>query len=248
MSDLLSFFDKYTIKARFLPAAMTILPLLFLSASYLNLNKDIIGNIIVLLIASILVIYLLSNLARSLGKKEEERLLNNWGSFPTTQLLRHLDNKIDEVEKLEIHKNILSKFNMRLPNRHEEELDPIQADKLYNVAITKAREFTRQDTILLNDNIYYGFMRNSLGLKIIALALCILTWIILLILFYTHYPYSEYGWKSLADFIVQIRLSIWISLVCSLIAPIYWMFFITEKNVEEAAFRYARRLLTIIQS
>lgn len=248
MSELLSFFDKYTIKARFLPAAMTILPLLFLSASYLNLNKDIIGNIIVLLIASILVIYLLSNLARSLGKKEEERLLKNWGSFPTTQLLRYSDHKIDEVEKAEIHQSLSSKLNVTLPNRHEEELDPTKADKLYNIAIIKARELTRQDTILLNDNIHYGFMRNSLGLKVIALFLCVLTWIILFILFCTHYPYSGYGLKSLADFIVQVRLFIWISFVCSLVTPFYWILFITEKNVEEAAFRYARRLLTSIQS
>lgn len=244
----LSFFDKYTIKARLLPAVTAILPLFFLLASYLNFNEDLLGNAIVLFLSSILSVFLLSNWSRSFGKKVEEKLLKDWGGLPTTQLLRFSDNTIDDIEKMEVHRILRENLGVNLPSKEEELKDRYTADNKYNVAINKVRELTRDDHILLNDNIYYGFMRNSLGIKNMALIFCVLTWLILAVLFYIHYPFDKYNIDLILEFSTSIRLSLWIALLSSVVMPIYWCFVITKKSVRNSAFRYARRVLLSIQN
>lgn len=47
MKDILSFFDEYTLKARFLPACIAALPLMSIIASYFDWNEFLVANIVV---------------------------------------------------------------------------------------------------------------------------------------------------------------------------------------------------------
>ncbi|MFH4385534.1 hypothetical protein WAJ74_22450, partial [Acinetobacter baumannii] len=66
-----------------------------------------------------------------------------------------------------------------MPSQQEEIADPNMADSIYNEAMTWLRGKTRDEKILFNENINYGFMRNSLGLKWIALIICLISLLIL---------------------------------------------------------------------
>src|SRR5690606_41844074 len=87
MKDILSFFDEYTLKARFLPACIAALPLMSIIASYFDWNEFLVANIVVGVLGGLIVIYLFSLFARSLGRKVERKILIEWVGFLTTHLL-----------------------------------------------------------------------------------------------------------------------------------------------------------------
>ena len=99
MKDLFGYFDEYTLKARFLPACIAGLPLLALIASYFDWNKFLISNVIVGVLIGFLMVFLLSNVARYMGKKVEKNSLVDWKVLPSTELMRHSDNSLNKVKK-----------------------------------------------------------------------------------------------------------------------------------------------------
>ncbi|QQV07860.1 hypothetical protein [Acinetobacter johnsonii] len=109
MKDILSFFDEYTLKARFLPACIAALPLMSIIASYFDWNEFLVANIVVGFLVGLIVIYLFSLFARSLGRKVESKILKKWGGFPTTQFLRHRDSTLSSVKKEKIHELLAQK-------------------------------------------------------------------------------------------------------------------------------------------
>lgn len=247
MKDILSFFDEYTLKARFLPACIVALPLMSIIASYFDWNEFLVANIVVGVLVGLIVIYLFSLFARSLGRKVESKILKEWGGFPTTQFLRHRDSTLSSVKKEKIHELLAQKSEISLPSLSQENTDPDQADQKYDEAVTWLRNNTRGDEykILLNENIAYGFFRNSLGLKWVAIILCVLILVILFILFKVHYPYENYGLNEMVEFSKTVKLAFWLTLGLSIVMPFYWIFFITKKSMRANAEIYARTLLDL---
>jgi uncharacterized integral membrane protein len=247
MESILAFVDEYTLKARFLPACIAGLPLMALIASYFNWNESLVANIVVGFLVGLIVIYLFSLFARSLGRRVESKILKEWGGFPTTQFLRHSDSTLSSVKKEKIHGLLAQKSEISLPSLAQENIDPDQADQKYNEAVTWLRNNTRGDEykILLNENIAYGFFRNSLGLKWLAIILCILILIILFILFKIHYPHETYELNLIIEFSKTVKLALWLTLGLSIVMPFYWIFVITKKSMRSNAETYAKTLLDL---
>lgn len=245
MKDLIGLFDEYTLKARFLPACLAGLPLLALIASYFDWNKFLISNVIVGALIGFVMIFLLSNFSRYMGKKVEKKLLEEWGVFPTTQLLRHVDTTLNKEKKKKIHELLTEKSSINLPSEQDEIDDPDKADYLYNEVIVWLRGETRDEKILLNENITYGFVRNSLGLKPIALVICVISIIILIILFFLNYQHSLRELGEFIIFIKKIKLALWLTLAISLLMPLYWIFFINKSNIRSIAIDYAKTLIDL---
>lgn len=243
MKNISDFFDKYTLQARFTPSVLALLPLIFLIASYFDFDKHLISNVVAGGIFITIAVYVLSNLVRSFGKKIEKKMLNEWGGFPTHNFLKHSNHHFDTNRKNEIHRLINDKFSITLPTKEQEQNDPQTSDSKYDQAITSLRENTRQNYILLQENIAYGFMRNSLGIKNFAISIIIIVIVILIILFFTHYPYTMYSLNNFSDFSKTIRMSLWLSIGSCVFMPIYWVFFITKKNLKKYADQYAETLL-----
>lgn len=246
MKDLFSFFDEYTLKARFLPAIIACIPLLALIASYFDWNKFLLANVIVGVLIGFLLIFLLSGFARYMGKKVEKKLLASWKVLPSTQLLRHSDNFLEVVKKNKVHQLLTQKSPFTMPSQQEEAADPKKADSIYNEAMTWLRGKTRDEKILLSENITYGFMRNSLGLKWIALTICFISFIILVILFSLNYESSLKDFNQLSLFIKQIKMALWLTLATSLVMPLYWSLVVNKANVRKSAVNYAKTLIDLV--
>jgi len=245
MKDLFSYFDEYTLKARFLPACIAGLPLLALIASYFDWNKFLISNVIVGVLIGFLMVFLLSNVARYMGKKVEKNSLVDWKVLPSTELMRHSDNSLNKVKKDKIHELLTQKSPFTMPSPQEEIADPNMADNVYSETMTWLRGKTRDEKILLNENITYGFMRNSLGLKWIALLICLISFIILVALFFLNYESSLKDFHQLGIFIKKVKMALWLTLVVSLLMPLYWSLIINKNNLRRAAINYAKTLIDL---
>lgn len=246
MKDLFNFFDEYTLKARFLPACIAGLPLLALIASYFDWNKFLISNVIVGVLIGFLLIFLLSGFARYMGKKVEKKSLATWQVLPTTELMRHSDTSLDQVKKNKVHELLTQKSPFTMPSQQEEISNPNMADSVYSEAMTWLRGKTRDERILLNENITYGFMRNSLGLKWIALIICLISLVILIILFAINYEGSLKEFHQLNLFIKKVKMALWLTLATSLLMPLYWSLIINKNNLRKSALNYARTLIDLV--
>ena len=166
--------DRYDRKARLRPALLSALPLVtscVLLVPELGAIWGLVGVAVVYSGGATLLI----QIGRDLGRALEERLYRLWGGKPSMAMLRYRDNRLSELTK-DRYRSFLSSAvpGLELASRLDEEADPELADAGYDSASCWLLEQTRDPEkfgLLLGENINYGFRRNLLALKPIALGI-----------------------------------------------------------------------------
>ncbi|MCC4249669.1 hypothetical protein [Microbacterium testaceum] len=159
-------FDSYTLKARWLPAALVTVPVLMLMLSTIELSA-LLGSVGPAT-ASLLFGVVASEIARSRGRKIERELAGQWGGMPTTRALRAVAGADTEVRRRRLQ---LEAFTGRkLPGFAEQEADPRGADEAIAQAVRTALALLRSAAeagtdLLQSENTSYGFRRNLFALK-----------------------------------------------------------------------------------
>ena len=164
--------DQYDRKARLRPALFCGMPLVVSILLLIPEFGAVWGSI------GVIIIYcggfiLLTQIGRDLGKALESRLYQRWGGKPSVAMLRHADNRLPTPAK-DRYRSFLSSAvpGLKLPSPQEEETHPEQADAQYESAnrwlLGQTRDRERFG-LLFTENMNYGFRRNLLGLKPIAL-------------------------------------------------------------------------------
>ncbi|MBC8725817.1 hypothetical protein F6X37_31000 [Paraburkholderia sp. 31.1] len=163
--------DPYQRTARVFPGLLTALPLLVPLLWILGPRNPLLTAMLTL-VTSCGAIYGLASVARGLGKRLEEKMLAQWGGMPTTIILRHRDTFLDSYSKTRYRAAIAAKLGVELPSAEDETRNPAAADQVYNGVTRHLRELTRgkEHTLLLKENIAYGFHRNMLAMKPLGLA------------------------------------------------------------------------------
>ncbi len=165
--------DRYTFSARLIPALITILPVVAFFVLIWPNGQDTANQLKAIGLGSIS-FALLAQFGRDLGKRLEPELFETFGGMPSTALLRHRDSRLDAVTKARYHSFLLNKVpNIKLPTALEESNNPNDADKIYTSAASWLRVRSRDDALLLNENISYGMRRNLMGLKYIGITVCL---------------------------------------------------------------------------
>lgn len=101
-------------------------------------------------------------LENNLYGKDKERM-------PTTELLLWTNKSLGEAYKQRIRDKIDEDFEIRLLSKKAEKADVDKARREISGAIDPIRQCCREDNILLQYNIRYGFWRNLFGGNLIAL-------------------------------------------------------------------------------
>jgi hypothetical protein len=162
--------DAYSQRARLAPAALAAGPPIVLAGgSVLALERS--GGIVGFLLAALLLA--LCGLVRGRGRSIEPRLWADWGGAPTTSLLRW-SGSVPEHTQRRRHALLESILGEALPTRAEEEADPKAADPRYETAVAALRDLTRSRAnfpLVAEENAEYGFRRNALGLKPVAIVI-----------------------------------------------------------------------------
>lgn len=225
-----SLLDEYTLKARVTPALFVILPYLFIvHTSDMNM-----AEFFSLLLVDLVVFFVLANVVRDFGVKKQVELYKAWGGKPTTLILRHSDNTLSDTQKQRYHTLIASESGIALPDAATEQQNPQKADEIYDTAVKWLIERTRDKQrhhILLQENISYGFWRNSLAIKPAGIAFALAS----LILFGVH--------VALLEDIRQLSTKTIFSPLISLACLLCWWHCIIAANVKKAAYAYAKALL-----
>jgi hypothetical protein len=161
-------FDVYNNKARILPMVITLFPLLSLGLVYSFHFESPISAITSIGITSALT-FLLSQLGRDEGYLRQDELWKKWGGVPTTQFLRHQNERLDVHTKGRYHQKLQQMCPVILvPDTVFEMSNQAEADQVYRAwtkyLIRKTRD-RKVHSLIFKESVSYGFRRNLWGLK-----------------------------------------------------------------------------------
>jgi hypothetical protein len=161
------FFDRYSIVARLFPALLFTAPILLAALAVFPSFLSSIRNASLLALLTVGVLFFVSSLARSRGKIVQNRLLAEWGGWPTSIFLRHRNPVIDPQTKARYHHALKKLTGQALPTEAEEQADPTKANQSYRSAtkLLIERRRGKQYPRVHEENASFGFRRNLLGLR-----------------------------------------------------------------------------------
>jgi hypothetical protein len=175
MTDLAENFDDYTRKARLYPALLVTIPVV---AAVLLLWPGLSLEKLLPVVAASGLPFFATNLVRDRGKLLEERLVSKWGGMPTTRMLRIRETTNNREQLQSRRQKLEALLGQPLPTAAEEQADPQRSDERYIFAtrtlIARVRQERDRHRLLHTENIAYGFRRNLLALKPIAVTLLFL--------------------------------------------------------------------------
>ena len=252
--ELSKAFDKYTIIARIFPALLIILSCLFsIYATSPNLITSNLPSFLATIFISFGALYFVSNFCRTLGRKEEEKLIENWGGLPTTLILRHSYNTLTNLTKKRYHsfleRNVphIGSF----PSPDEETQNHNKADEIYSSSIDWLKEQRRDKekySLLHEENIQYGFRRNLLGVKIIGIYLCIASILLIFVNNIYSIKLDTISIEKIKSVIKNLTTFQYMALFFDIIFLLCWIFVVNKNWVKEAGFQYAKTLLKSIET
>jgi len=247
--SIFGLFDRYSRIARLYPAILAIAPCAWSAVILFPKLVTSLANSVIVVVVVIAALYFISGIARSRGKAIEPELLRRWGGWPTTIFLRHRDATLDGVTKARYQQR-LSRLcgGLRFPAPDDEASDPAAADAVYRSATKKLIEKRRDAKYrqLHYENESYGFRRNLLGLRPIAITLAALAALGATIAWYLLTPDP----RSLRDIIgfgsSYPRFPALV--VVDLLDLVGWGLLVREFFVRQAAEEYAHALFRTLDA
>jgi hypothetical protein len=225
--------SPYEWTARLKPALFTLLPIFVLIAVWVPEVWTVLGALGGLLTACG-VTALLGQVARHRGKRLEAKH-PDIGPQLSTALLRHGDQRIDRFTKDRYHR-FLAGSGHEIPTVEQERDGPLDADDRYRACLTWLREATRDEkkfALLLRENIAYGFRRNLLAMKPIALPILLVCAGANGLALWSEWPgFDTQAWAA---------LGVEAAFAAGLAA---WLLVITREFWADASLSYGTRLLS----
>lgn len=237
--------DRYDRKARLTPALLCGLPLV---ASGVLLIPDVvaisgaIGIVVVYCGGSLLLI----QISRDLGKKLEAQLYRLWGGKPSATMLRHTDCRLPKPTR-DRYRSFLSRTvpNLTLASPQEEAANPEYADAGYDSANSWLLEQTRDHSrfeLVFAENMNYGFRRNLLALKPIAVGMDVIVSVLLILTAFTSWT------GQIATTVTVLSWPWWASVTITGGHILLFGTYIRTHWVRMAAETYAQQLLAACDS
>jgi hypothetical protein len=178
-------------------------------------------------------------LVRDRGRQIEPDLWASWGGNPTVRRLRWRDADDEEAVR-RLHARLNALLDHPLPDARAEADDPTTADRRYGEAVAVLRERTRDTSrfrLVFAENMEYGFRRNALALRPVALIIaCLALAISVAMLIWGHGDQAE-------------RWARWgIAAAISVASIFYWWRIVTSEWVRRPAELYTDRLLEAVEA
>jgi hypothetical protein len=226
--------DAYSIRARWAPVFLVVLPPLILCFSLVPRLPA--WNKLWPLLGAASVVILVDQLGRDGGKQLQPALWASWGGAPTTAALRHRQTA-NPVLLARQHQRIAAILGHALPTTDEERADPAAADHVYQAAIAvliaRTRGQRKEYPLIFVENCNYGFRRNMLGLRPWGTLLAVATGIL-----------DVAAIAAALAGLVNVPLGLaGVVLIVSIAAIVIWQRVVTPDWVRCVARAYAERLL-----
>jgi hypothetical protein len=229
--------DEYDRKARLFPMFLVLSPLGVSVFLWYPVDLNWLGTIAGLAVALGGATFL-SQIARDKGKYKETFLYKKWGGKPSTKLLSYKYSTLSPKTVSRYHKK-LKELDPSLwfpASLEEEDANTENAFSSYESCGDLLRVKTRDSNIhslLFNENISYGYRRNTWGMKPLGIANCIIGTVVA-----GSALWVEWSNNHAVDFPALLSISY------SVILLFLWISYFNTDWVKIAADAYAERLVT----
>ncbi|MDB5329590.1 MAG: hypothetical protein JWP03_741 [Phycisphaerales bacterium] len=176
--EMASPLDGYSLKARYLPALIVMLPLWLAFAVWFPPDKQFLG---VFASAGVTLVLstLLAQLGRDAGKARQKALFVEWGGPPSMRALSYQTGIVNPVTLARCHAALRTLVpTLELPENELAEKDNWDsAKKNYESASDYLREATRDKAtfrLVYAENVNYGFRRNLWAMKPGGIGTCLI--------------------------------------------------------------------------
>lgn len=166
-----NFFDAYTIRARLFPAIIATAPALAALTLLISWESFGVSNVIAST-GMLVLLFAIADFSRSRGRAIEAKIHADHGGIPSVTMFRRSDQTINAGSKDRYREFIARSLGIDAPTPKRELKNQAEADDFYAQCGVWLRQNTRDQrkfSILLGENITYGFRRNLLGIKSFAL-------------------------------------------------------------------------------
>lgn len=171
--EVFKLFDAYSLRARLFPAIVAAAPALAALALLISWKSFGLSNLIATL-GLLVLLFAIADFSRSRGRAIEGKLYAERGGMPSITMFRRNDTTLDAGSKDRYREFLARTLGIVAPTIQEENADQGAADAFYGQCGNWLRQNTRDTKkfpILFNENVTYGFRRNLLGVKVVALCL-----------------------------------------------------------------------------
>ncbi len=221
--------DRYEVNARLKPALFAILPLLILPAAWLPDVWTALGGLVTLLIACGVTV-LLAQIVRQRGRALQNQC-PEFGPETSARFLSLNDHTIDALTKAR-YRGFLRDQGLSLLTAEQETR---QGHSVYLACVTWLLAQTRDKVrfpLLAEENIAYGYRRNLLAVKPIALVLLSFATVVSTAALCFQWPaLNTRFWAGCA-----VEVSV-------VLIGVAWLLAITPRFVSDASAAFAERLL-----
>lgn len=252
MIDISKLFDPYSRQARLFPGLLTLFPIILTAIAWFpRLVTSSWGATPVTIATSCGLLYGLSVLSRSRGKKVEKRLLAEWGAWPSTIWLRHREELLPPPVLARYHAFFAKNVPFFVtPNPEQERADPKAADAMYASGVKWLQERCRGKAYPLveKENAEYGFRRNLRGLKPIGVAACLAALLISVLTVVWRYDniipaVSSFSMSAPLAALAAIKPAAIGAICVDLVALTAWFAVVRDDWVRDAGDQFARAVL-----
>jgi hypothetical protein len=165
------FFDGYTIKARYFPSLICLVP--FILWKMYVIDPWLINNTSMTWLASyfgdatisLVLLYILTQTNRTVAKI----FFESKKSFPSVESLLATSKETTEAYREKIGRKVQSDFGLSIPTVYEQEQNTEESRKRIWEAIQLIINKVRNGHLVLKCNMEYGFFRNLAGGSLVAL-------------------------------------------------------------------------------
>lgn len=233
--DFLKVFDSYSIRARLFPAVIAAAPALAALALLISWKSFEPSNVIAAF-AALVMLFAAADIARTKGRAIEPALYAKSGGKPSIIMFRRNDPSIDDGLKQRYREFLASKIGVQVPAPESEHLNQAAADSFYEQCGTWLRENTRDTKkfpLLFSENVTYGYRRNLLGVRWLALTLNLaVVGVCVALLWHESWNLTSETGKRIA-----------VVLLIAVFHGTYILFAVRESAVLDASRAYARQLI-----
>lgn len=205
--------DKYYIRAKLFPTVLTAVPvILFFNNFIAPLYNENLANVFTTLPAitnatfSAALVFLLILLNRFCAKEIFQKIyFQDELKMPTTNHLLWEDSFLEDSIKRKIRTKIRDKYDITLLSREEEAAEEIRGRKLIRTAVSQIRISLKDNPMLLDHNIHFGFFRNLVGGSLLALIFSIL--ILILAYIFSYQTLKIFSLLLIVAYLIPLLLS-----------------------------------------
>jgi len=238
--EVFKFFDAYSIRARLFPAIIAAAPALAALTILISWKAFGLSNVISSL-GMLVLLWATADFSRARGRAIEGKLYDEHKGVPSIFMFRRNDPTIDAGSKDRYREFLSGKLGVAAPSSAEEIADQAAADSFYGQCGVWLRQNTRDTKkfpILFGENVTYGFRRNLLGVK--TLALCLNAIVVAVCTFIL--------WRMSWDIDTPLSNKTTVVLVVAAAHAAYMLLAVNRSAVWDASRAYGRELILTCES